>query len=174
MTIRAQAEAAVSSQVRPGLVTRVSHSLAIPCYHRRPRALPARQPLGQGRAQGSILRAVNPLLAISSHPCERALVFMVPAWKNHRPGLSFSTHAAMSAGHGERSSLHGCGPLGPAQVPWGEQPWAPWLKSSLSLHTTLDQRFKAKLNSFYYLSFNTALFISLRNIRQSHMFITRI
>lgn len=114
MTIRAQAEAAVWSQVRPGLVTRVSHSLAIPCYHRRPRDLPARQPLGQGRAQGSILKAVNPLLAISSHPCECALVFMVPAWKNHGPGLSFSTHAAMSAGHGERSSLHGCGPRGPA------------------------------------------------------------
>ena len=59
MTIRAQAEAAVASQAGPGLVTRAGHSLAIPRCHHRPQAQLGRQHLGWGRAQGSILTAVN-------------------------------------------------------------------------------------------------------------------
>lgn len=169
MTIRAQAEAAMVSQARPGLAQSPGLAIAWPFPSTtagRPQARPGRRPLGRDKGPGVHL-------AISSHPCECALVFMLPAWKNHGPGLPFPTHAATSAERRERGSPQSCSPWGMASVPWA---W--WLKASRLDHsvladTMLDQHFKVKSNSFYCLSFHTALFISLRNIPRRHTFIAR-
>lgn len=83
----------------------------------RPQARPGRRPLGWDKGPGLHL-------AISSQPCECALVFMVPAWKNHGPGLSLPTHAATSAERRERSRPHSCSPWGMASVP-GESSHGP-------------------------------------------------